>query len=128
MLTNKKNAFTFDMTFGDNKICYFFEITKLIPSEFDDNSDLHDQLCEEGCDEHDLESKYGVHDIAFGGPFKDQNGVEYNSWFGFDTYEVEEDQAMELMKAWVAIFEEFGYEVGEIQSFEVIYEGPVIEK
>jgi hypothetical protein len=53
-------------------------------------------------DRRQLEEIYGIHDIS---------GDDTCFW-GFTSYEIEDDKFPELMEIWKDIFKSFGYEVG----------------
>jgi hypothetical protein len=95
-MKNKTFIFTFNLE--KEKITAEIPILKDLSLELDD-------IIVNACDDYNLETKYGVHDIDFGND---------NIW-GWCSYEVKKDKIKELMEIWKKILIEIGYECGEIK-------------
>jgi hypothetical protein len=87
----------------------------IIPLDVDEiDEDKEDEIID-ACASHNLESHpFGVHDISFGAVLT-SNGIDYDSIYGFGTYEVSKDKVFDLMSIWKNIFtNELGIKTGDV--------------
>jgi len=115
----KINAFGFEFSIGDDDKVVIGIIPFLSEPEYEeeDRSDMEDTIIDL-CQEQDLESEYGVHDVS-GGQTVKVNGQKYECIFGFDTYEVPKDKISELMIIWRNNFEKLGFKTDTIVYKEI---------
>jgi hypothetical protein len=72
----------------------------VIPLVTDEITIDQEEIMLKECRDRNLEhNPYGIHDISFGEVFR-YKGIEYESIFGFSTYEVEDIRIQELMDIW----------------------------
>lgn len=112
---NMKKCFEFSFSHINYDDDVTTEELYIIPLETDDIDEEKEDEIIEACERHGLESHpYGVHDISFGAELVSDN-VEYESIFGFNTYEVEKDKVFQLMSIWKNILEnELGIKTGDV--------------
>lgn len=106
------NSFIFHFSLDEDEKVGIIPFLSEPEYEYSDRSDMDDKIIDV-CDEHDLESIYGVHDVSYGETLI-VNGQEYESIFGFSTYEVKEEKIEELMNIWKNSLNDLGFETDDV--------------